>query len=68
MESNSITPQQRLGEDIRAAKAIFEHRFGEQTYVCVKMWMEFANEVIIHLKVNSYQEALTKLEINGSKH
>ena len=68
MESNTISPSQQLGEDIRAAKAIFEHRFGEQTFISVKMWMEFANEVIIHLKVNSYQEALTKLEINGSKH
>lgn len=68
MESNSITPQQQLGEDIRAAKAIFEHRFGEQTFIDVNMWLDFAKEVIIHLKVNSYQEALTKLEINGSKH
>jgi len=66
MENSSISPQQRLGEDIRAAKAIFEHTFGEQTFIDVNMWMDFAKESVIHLKVNSFQEVLNKLGINGS--
>ena len=63
MESNTISPSQQLGEDIRAAKAIFEHRFGEQTLINVNAWMDFAKEAQKYMGLNSFSEVADKLEI-----
>lgn len=50
-----------LGEDIRAAKGIFEFTHGEQEAnkeVNVKVWMDNATRVVGELRVNTFQEAL----------
>lgn len=51
------------GEDIRAAKALFEDAFGEQNWTDVNLWLEFAKEVCEYLNVKTYQEAVEKLDI-----
>ncbi len=63
-----LSPSQRLGEDIRAAKAIFENRFGEQNYVDVKLWMEFAEDVRISLQLSTLQEVVFKLNLQIRKY
>lgn len=67
MVSDNYIRQQQLGEDIRAAKMIFEHRFGEQTFINVNTWMEFAKEVQERLKAKSFQEVLNFLGIVNEK-
>ncbi len=63
-----LSPSQRLGEDIRAAKAIFENRFGEQNYVDVNLWMEFAEDVRISLQLSTLQEVVFKLNLQIRKY
>lgn len=62
-----LSPSQQMGEDIRAAKAIFEQRFGEQTNVDVNLWMEFANEVREHMGLQNLQETAEKLNLKIRK-
>lgn len=62
-EQVTLSPSQQMGEDIRAAKAIFEQRFGEQTFIYVNLWMDFAKEVMEHLGLKSFQETAEKLNI-----
>lgn len=59
----SVKLTQHPGEDIRAAKAIYEHKHGFVTETNVSMWMRYANEVKNHLNVGTLQEAATKLDI-----
>jgi hypothetical protein len=56
-------PIRHPGEDIRAAKAIFEDRFGEQNWVDVNLWMQFAREVMEYLGTKTFHETAQKLEI-----
>lgn len=56
-------PLNHPGEDIRAAKAIYEHKHGYVTETNVKEWLLYANEVKEHLNVNTLQEAAEKLEL-----
>lgn len=63
-----LSPSQQMGEDIRAAKAIFEQRFGEQTNVDVNLWMEFANEVREHMGLQNLQETAEKLNLKIRKY
>ncbi len=67
MTTLEISKGQRMGEDIRSAKAIYESRYGFVTETNVKAWLEYANEVKEHLKVESYEEALNILEIDNGK-
>ena len=62
-----LSPSQQMGEDIRAAKAIFEQRFGEQTNVDVNLWLEFANEVMEHMGLQNLQETAEKLNLKIRK-
>ena len=63
-----LSPSQQMGEDIRAAKAIFENRFGEQNYVDVNLWMEFAEDVRISLQLSTLQEVVFKLNLQIRKY
>jgi hypothetical protein len=63
-----LSPSQQLGEDIRAAKAIFEDRFGEQTCVDVNLWMDFANDVKTHLQLSTLQEVVSHLNLKIRKY
>lgn len=63
-----LSLSQQLGEDIRAAKAIFEQRFGEQTYVDVNLWINFANDVKAHLQLSTLQEVVTHLNLKIRKY
>lgn len=63
----TISKGQQMGEDIRAAKAIFENRFGEQTCNDVNLWLEFANEVREYMRLQTLQETAEKLEIKYRK-
>lgn len=68
MTTLSISKGQRMGEDIRAAKSIYESVHGFVTETNVKAWLEYANESKLYFKVNSYEEVLNILKIeNGSK-
>lgn len=51
------------GEDIRAAKAIYEDKHGDVLWPDVKEWLRYANEVKEYLGVDTYQEAAEKLNI-----
>lgn len=50
------------GEDIRDAKAIFEQRFGIQTWNDVNLWLSFAREVRDYLKLNTIQETYNHIK------
>ena len=63
-----LSPSQQLGEDIRAAKAIFEDRFGEQDRVDVNLWMNFANDVRVHLQLSTLQEVVSHLNLKIRKY
>lgn len=63
-----LSPSQQLGEDIRAAKAIFEDRFGIQTNVDVNLWLAFANDVKTHLQLSTLQEVATHLNLQIKKY
>lgn len=63
-----LSPSQQLGEDIRAAKAIFEQRFGRQTYDDVNLWMNFANDVKTHLQLSTLQEVVSHLNLQIRKY
>ncbi len=63
-----LSPSQQLGEDIRAAKVIFEDRFGEQAYVDVNLWLEFANDVKIQLQLSTLQEVVFHLNLQIRKY
>lgn len=60
-------PLTHPGEDIRCAKAIFEDRFGEQSWNDVNLWLSFAREVRDNLGTKTIQEAADKLEIKYRK-
>lgn len=60
-------PLRHPGEDIRAAKAIFEDRFGEQTFIDVNLWMQFAREVQEYIGAKTLQETAEKLNIQYYK-
>lgn len=60
-------PIKHPGEDIRVAKAIFEHRFGPQNWNDVNLWLEFANEVKDYLGLSTIQDAAEFLEIKYRK-
>ena len=64
-----ITPKPLThpGEDIRCAKAIFEDRFGEQSWNDVNLWLSFAREVRDNLGTKTIQQAADKLEIKYRK-
>jgi len=66
-QETKLSPSQQMGEDIRAAKAIFEQRFGEQTNVDVNLWLEFANEVREHMGLQNLQETAEKLNLKIRK-
>lgn len=51
------------GEDIRAAKAIFEDRFGESYKTDVRLWMEYAREVGEYLGIKGIQETAKHLNV-----
>ncbi len=56
-----LSKGQRMGEDIRAAKWIFEDRFGEQSWNDVNLWLSFANEVREYLNLKTIQETYNHL-------
>lgn len=60
-------PLTHPGEDIRCAKAIFEDRFGEQSWNDVNLWLSFAREVRDNLGTKTIQQAADKLEIKYRK-
>jgi hypothetical protein len=64
---NKPKPLTHPGEDIRCAKAIFEDRFGEQSWNDVNLWLFFAREVRDYLGTKTIQEAADKLEIKYRK-
>lgn len=62
MNIKKLSPSQQLGVDIKAAKQIFENRFGEQTFVNVNLWLEFANEVKEYLKMETFDQVISFLK------
>lgn len=66
-QENKPKPLTHPGEDIRCAKAIFEDRFGEQSWNDVNLWLSFAREVRDYLGTKTIQEAADKLEIKYRK-
>ena len=63
----NLKPLTHPGEDIRCAKAIFEHRFGEQIYNDVNLWLSFAREVKEYLGLSSIQETAEYLNIKNNR-
>lgn len=60
-------PLKHPGEDIRDAKAIFEQRFGMQTWNDVNLWLQFAREVKEYLGLSTIQETAEYLGIKNNK-
>lgn len=54
---------QNLGEDIRAAKAIYEYVHGEQDVIDVNAWLRFGKEAMNYFGLPSIYETARKLEL-----
>lgn len=52
-----------MGEEIRAAKAIYEYVHGDNDGALVSDWMNFGNEVKSYFNRKSIQETAEHLEI-----
>lgn len=55
------------GEDIRAAKAIYECAHDEQLETNVKLWMDFAREAAEHFGIKGIQQTAKYLNIKTNR-